>query len=159
MVSQEKQGAAPARRSRRAVRHAGTVGGDDANLVSVHPALTPEPGPPAHAVAASPEHPGAGHTSRDGARPEQPDPGGATQREGDGQTSGGGDGQTSGAASGLIGGGTGMSSLEADAASRARSTSRSGALDRSADDTDLGWGEVDPGSNDERLASDKPPHW
>ena len=96
MVSPEEQGVAPARRSRRAVRHAGTVGGDDAHLVSVHPALSV---------------------------------------------------------------GNGVSSLEADAAGRARSVSRAGGLDRSADDTDLGWGEVDQGSNDERLTSDKPPHW
>jgi len=31
--------------------------------------------------------------------------------------------------------------------------------DRSADDTDLGWGERRPDSNDDRLRQDKPPHW
>jgi len=30
---------------------------------------------------------------------------------------------------------------------------------RSADDSDVGWGERDGGSNDDRLSQDKPPHW
>ncbi|HEY0186907.1 MAG TPA: hypothetical protein VGC67_05420 [Cellulomonas sp.] len=31
--------------------------------------------------------------------------------------------------------------------------------DRSADDSDTGWGEQGTGSNDERLLRDVPPHW
>ncbi len=81
------------KRSRRAVRQAGTVGGDDVNLVSVHPAL-----PDQSATAPTPATP-------------------------------------SGA------------------------TVRNGSLDRSADDSDVGWGEREPGSNDDRLSTDKPPHW
>lgn len=30
---------------------------------------------------------------------------------------------------------------------------------RSKDDTDLGWGREQDGSNDDRLQRDKPPHW
>jgi len=30
---------------------------------------------------------------------------------------------------------------------------------RSADDSDRGWGRDEPSSNDERLRSEKPPHW
>jgi len=41
----------------------------------------------------------------------------------------------------------------------ARSAGPTGSLDRSADDTDIGWGEREPGSNDDRLTGDKPPHW
>ena len=81
----------PARRPRRAVRHAGTVGGDDANLVSTHPA--PEP-----AVSAAPSRPAA------------PAPEPVVAR-------------------------------------------------RSADDSDVGWGDREAGSNDDRLSQDKPPHW
>ncbi|NUU16909.1 hypothetical protein HP550_06555 [Cellulomonas humilata] len=78
----------PARRPRRAVRHAGTVGGDDANLVSTHPAAeTPVP---------------------TGSATPAPEP--AVAR-------------------------------------------------RSVDDSDVGWGDRDAGSNDDRLSQDKPPHW
>jgi hypothetical protein len=31
--------------------------------------------------------------------------------------------------------------------------------DRSADDTDTGWGDRDSDSNDDRLLRDVPPHW
>lgn len=31
--------------------------------------------------------------------------------------------------------------------------------DRSADDSDAGWGERSSDANDERLLRDKPPHW
>ena len=84
-------GTPPARRPRRVVRPAGTVGGDDANLLSTHPVLPVHPQPAAREAAAAP-----------------PEPVVAT---------------------------------------------------RSADDTDVGWGERDGGSNDERLSQDKPPHW
>ena len=30
---------------------------------------------------------------------------------------------------------------------------------RSEDDTDLGWGEAAPESDDDRLLRDRPPHW
>ena len=30
---------------------------------------------------------------------------------------------------------------------------------RSADDSDVGWGDREAGSNDDRLHQDKPPHW
>ncbi|MDM7830636.1 hypothetical protein [Cellulomonas edaphi] len=81
----------PRPRSRRAVRPAGTVGTDDAVLVSSHPAA------PA---------------------PDRPEP-----------------------------------------VSAAPSPVREPAIDlRSADDTDLGWGEAG-GGNDDRLQRDKPPHW
>jgi len=30
---------------------------------------------------------------------------------------------------------------------------------RSADDSDVGWGDRETGSNDDRLHQDKPPHW
>jgi hypothetical protein len=30
---------------------------------------------------------------------------------------------------------------------------------RSADDSDVGWGDRDRASNDDRLHQDKPPHW
>ncbi len=81
-----------ARRSRRVVRPAGTVGGDDANLLSTHPAVA---GTPTQPEAPAPAAPG-------------PDPVVAT---------------------------------------------------RSLDDTDVGWGDRDGGSNDDRLSQDKPPHW
>lgn len=79
-----------ARRSRRVVRPAGTVGGDDANLVSSHPAISADP-----PLVREPKAPTA-----------EP----------------------------VVGG-------------------------RSADDTDIGWGEREAGSNDDRLTQDKPPHW
>ncbi|GEL98391.1 hypothetical protein [Cellulomonas terrae] len=114
MTSSEPPQPAPARRSRRAVRHAGTVGGDDANLVSTHPALgTDTPRPEA----------GAGDTrateaSRDApGRPGDPRPG------------------------------TGQPAREPVVATR------------SADDSDVGWGDREGGSNDDRLHQDKPPHW
>ena len=81
-------------RSRRVVRPAGTVGGDDANLLSTHPALaggTSDAGP----ASSAPATPG-------------PEPVVAT---------------------------------------------------RSVDDTDVGWGDRDGSSNDDRLSQDKPPHW
>ena len=93
MTSSEPPQGAPARRPRRAVRHAGTVGGDDANLVSTHQSVrveTPGPDTPPAAVTPSPE------------------PVVAT---------------------------------------------------RSADDSDVGWGDREAGSNDDRLHQDKPPHW
>lgn len=74
------------------MRHAGTVGGDEANLVSVLPAMTDD-------IAKTPP------AAVPGERVPASD------------------------------------------------------LDRSADDTDLGWGERDVGSNDDRLTADKPPHW
>ncbi|WP_315094675.1 hypothetical protein [uncultured Cellulomonas sp.] len=83
---------APVRRSRRAVRHAGTVGTDDAVLVSTHPALPTSPAPTA-----------------------APEPS--------------------------------VTAAEPVVATR------------SADDTDVGWGEAEGGSNDDRLSRDKPPHW
>lgn len=83
-------GARPARRSRRVVRPAGTVGGDDANLVSSHPAVAADPPPVGKPVAPVAEP--------------------------------------------VVGG-------------------------RSADDTDVGWGDREAGSNDDRLTQDKPPHW
>lgn len=86
---EERDVAAVPRRSRRAVRQAGTVGGDDAHLVSTLPAVD-TPAPP---------------------RPVTP-----TERPASG-------------------------------------------LDRSADDTDVGWGDREQGSNDDRLTADKPPHW
>ena len=95
MVSGDGGAGAPGRRPRRAVRQAGTVGGDVANLVSVLPAVTRD---------VQSERPAG---VQDGARP----------------------------------------------------PARSGRLDRSADDTDVGWGEREAGSNDDRLAADKPPHW
>jgi hypothetical protein len=79
------------RRPRRAVRPAGTVGGDDALLVSTHPAVTPR-------VPHSPAPP---------------------------------------------------------AAPRAEPVVAS----RSLDDSDVGWGDREAGSNDDRLSQDKPPHW
>ena len=79
------------RRSRRAVRHAGTVGGDDANLVSTHPALPTDDAPAPAATT-----------------PSGPDPVVPV---------------------------------------------------RSADDSDVGWGDREAGSNDDRLSQDKPPHW
>lgn len=84
--------AVPVRRSRRAVRHAGTVGGDDANLVSVLPALTSDADTPPTEQAATP-------------------------------------------------------------------APRTSPLARSDDDTDVGWGERETGTNDDRLTTDKPPHW
>ena len=74
------------------MRHAGTVGGDDANLVSVLPALASDEEAP---------------VDRPGAPP----------------------------------------------------AARPGGLDRSDDDTDVGWGDGEAGSNDDRLTADRPPHW
>ncbi len=86
---------APTRRPRRAVRQAGTVGGDDAVLVSTLPALPDiDAALPAQVAAPAPAP--------------APDP---------------------------------VVAL------------------RSADDSDLGWGEREGGSNDDRLSRDKPPHW
>ncbi|GAA4583782.1 hypothetical protein GCM10023194_21980 [Planotetraspora phitsanulokensis] len=31
--------------------------------------------------------------------------------------------------------------------------------DQTSDDTDLGWGEWSPGSDDSRFLEDRPPHW
>jgi hypothetical protein len=98
VVTGEGRSSEPVRRSRRAVRQAGTVGGDDVQLVSVLPAVTPE-------VPA-----GRAGTPDGAAKPARP--GGPTS-----------------------------------------------SLDRSADDTDVGWGERESGSNDDRLTTDKPPHW
>lgn len=110
---------APLRRSRRAVRHAGTVGGDDANLVSTHPALgTPPDG-------------GSDHANRDDIRPgdERRDPR-ATR--------------------------LGVGTPTADPTSPAREPAVS---TRSVDDSDVGWGDRETGTNDDRLHQDKPPHW
>ncbi|GEK21401.1 hypothetical protein [Cellulomonas xylanilytica] len=82
-----------ARRPRRAVRHAGTVGGDDANLVSSHPV---QPTAPDTVPTTPPDRTAA------------PEPAVPT---------------------------------------------------RSADDSDVGWGDREAGSNDDRLHQDKPPHW
>jgi hypothetical protein len=79
-----------ARRSRRVVRPAGTVGGDEANLLSTHPAAPTDPVLSSGQVAP----------------PAEP----AVPR-------------------------------------------------RSVDDSDVGWGDAEPGSNDDRLSQDKPPHW
>ena len=81
---------APARRPRRAVRHAGTVGSDDAVLLSAHPALPTGDAPKQPPAAPAPDQVVAV---------------------------------------------------------------------RSADDSDVGWGEREAGSNDDRLSRDKPPHW
>lgn len=91
MTSSAQPEGASAHRPRRAVRRAGTVGGDDARLVSTHPALPTDPAPTPAA------RPAAGA-----------DPAIAT---------------------------------------------------RSADDSDVGWGDREAGSNDDRLSQDKPPHW
>ena len=91
MTSSDSAGGAPAtRRSRRVVRPAGTVGGDDANLVSSHPAIAAVPPSAGTPVAPTPEP--------------------------------------------VVGG-------------------------RSVDDTDVGWGDREASSNDDRLSQDKPPHW
>ena len=98
------------RRSRRAVRHAGTVGGDDANLVSTHPA------------------PAAGPSPGDGAsRPCRSCP--AARRPAD------------------------------RAGDRPDPAGEPVIATRSADDSDVGWGDRETGSNDDRLHQDKPPHW
>ena len=93
MTSSEPPEGAPARRPRRAVRHAGTVGGDDANLVSSHPAI----------------------------RTARPDEGSPT----------------------AVG----------------PKTTEPAVGTRSDDDSDLGWGDGNAASNDDRLHQDKPPHW
>ena len=97
------------RRSRRAVRHAGTVGGDDANLVSTHPA------PPA-----DPSH---GEARRDAA---------------------------------VV---PGRASSGRPADDPVVTTAEPVIGMRSADDSDVGWGDRQTGSNDDRLHEDKPPHW
>jgi hypothetical protein len=88
---------APARRSRRAVRHAGTVGQDDARLVSTHPAYDRR-----------------------------------THRDEDSRPA---------------------------VASAAPPDDAQAIPSRSADDSDIGWGDREAGSNDDRLEQDKPPHW
>lgn len=118
------------RRSRRAVRHAGTVGGDDASLVSTHPALvadTPRP------------HAGTGDSSRDrGTETSQPDTGGDGGTEGPREVAG----------------------RVADGRPSAAKPAREPLVaTRSADDSDVGWGDRETGSNDDRLHQDKPPHW
>ena len=98
------------RRSRRAVRHAGTVGGDDANLVSTHPAPAAGPSPGDAASATRRSCPAAAASG--GPPGDQLDPAGEP----------------------VI-------------------------ATRSADDSDVGWGDRETGSNDDRLHQDKPPHW
>lgn len=135
MTSSESPQAAPARRSRRAVRHAGTVGGDDADLVSTHPALgagTPQPDA------------GAGDASRHRGSGTPPDDGGAGDTGGD---RGAGDArEVPGRAA------DGRLSTTPPAQEPVVAT-------RSADDSDVGWGDREAGSNDDRLQQDKPPHW
>ncbi|KQY23298.1 hypothetical protein ASD16_12145 [Cellulomonas sp. Root485] len=112
MSSTEPPQGAPARRPRRAVRLAGTVGGDDANLVSSHPA----PRVDAHRDDAP----------RDLARG---DAAAAAGRKGDSGPTNAPPGHEPAVAT------------------------------RSADDSDVGWGDREAGSNDDRLHQDKPPHW
>ena len=111
MTPSEPPQAAPARRPRRAVRHAGTVGGDDANLVSTHP------------------------TPRDDATRDD-----ATRDLVAGDTGH------------AVGGGAGGTTNVRPAHEPVVAT-------RSADDSDVGWGDREAGSNDDRLHQDKPPHW
>ena len=109
MTSSEPPDGARARRSRRAIRRAGTVGGDDANLVSTHPVIRVE-------------------TPRDDARRDAVAGGGpASGRAGDDRPS----------------------SIQAEPV----------IATRSADDSDVGWGDREAGSNDDRLHQDRPPHW
>lgn len=123
MTSSDSPETAPVRRSRRAVRHAGTVGGDEANLVSTHPALeadTPRP------------HAAVGDSSRDrGTETSQPDTGGDGGTEGPREVAG----------------------------RVADGRPEPVVATRSADDSDVGWGDRETGSNDDRLHQDKPPHW
>ena len=109
------------RRSRRAVRHAGTVGGDDANLVSSHPAF------PAGPLSDDTEAIRSDAIRDDVAHELRVVPG----RAGEG----------------------GSATVQPDAAREPVIATRS------ADDSDVGWGDREPGSNDDRLRQDKPPHW
>ncbi|KQR12141.1 hypothetical protein ASF78_13345 [Cellulomonas sp. Leaf334] len=125
------------RRPRRAVRHAGTVGGDDANLVSSHPALQDRPltddSPSADISIAGDAGPdstagAAGLDDARGARSAADVPP-ATGRAG----------------------GSGPTAVPP--------ASEDAVATRSADDSDVGWGDRETGSNDDRLHQDKPPHW
>jgi hypothetical protein len=104
------------RRPRRAVRQAGTVGGDDADLVSSHPAFPVD-------------------TRRDDA--------------------------TDDAASGTTASHDDRLAVPGGAGDRGPTTAPPdpAIATRSADDSDVGWGDRDGGSNDDRLHQDKPPHW
>ena len=109
------------RRSRRAVRHAGTVGGDDANLVSSHPAFPTDPlSDDTDAIRSDAIRDDVAH-----------DPSVVPRRGGEG----------------------GSATLQPDAAGEPVIATRS------ADDSDVGWGDRETGSNDDRLRQDKPPHW
>jgi hypothetical protein len=103
------------------VRHAGTVGGDDANVVSTHPALPVDGAAPA---------PGTRDAGRRGDVPRDRAAGDATDSRPAGD----------------------VSTTVAPAHEPAIAT-------RSADDSDVGWGDREAGSNDDRLHQDKPPHW
>lgn len=135
MTSSDPPPPARARRSRRAVRHAGTVGGDDANLVSTHPALgsgTPQPG--ANAVDISQAR--GTDTSR------SPADAGATPRDrGTRDTR-----EVSGR-------------VDVVPTTTAQAAHEPVVATRSADDSDVGWGDRESGSNDDRLHQEKPPHW
>ena len=100
------------------MRHAGTVGDDDAHLVSTHPALgveTPGVEPP---------------------RDDAPRDADADAEAGDGAASGRAVDDR-------------PSSIQSEPV----------IATRSADDSDVGWGDREAGSNDDRLHQDKPPHW
>jgi len=120
VTSSEPPQRAPARRSRRAVRHAGTVGGDDANLVSSHPAFPAGPLRDTDAIRGDAVRDDVAH-----------DPTAVTGRAGEG----------------------GSATAQPDAAREPAVATRS------ADDSDVGWGDRAAGSNDDRLHQDKPPHW
>lgn len=153
MTSSESPQAAPARRSRRAVRHAGTVGGDDADLVSTHPALgagTPQPDAGAgdarrsHAADTPQYDAGDGDARRGHAADTPPVDGGAVDT---GVDRGTGDARE---VPGRAGDGRPSATQRAHEPLVAT---------RSADDSDVGWGDREAGSNDDRLQQDKPPHW
>ncbi|GAA3796463.1 hypothetical protein [Cellulomonas soli] len=117
------------RRPRRAVRLSDTVGSDESVLRSTLPAY---------------------RTS--GAAPDaDQDPGVPTVGELDAQSG------TADPAPATLGGDE-PAVGDASAASLARLLDRAGDLSRSADDGDQGWGDG-AGTNDERLARDRPPHW
>ncbi|WP_456788387.1 hypothetical protein [Cellulomonas sp. P5_C5] len=149
MTSSEPPQGAPARRPRRAVRLAGTVGGDDANLISSHPSLataTPAAATPAAATSdlATSEPAALVDGTPDDATPDDAtlDPGTPDDATLDDWH------PDSGAASAREGGPrsvpTGPDPVIAT---------------RSADDSDVGWGDRATDSNDDRLHQDKPPHW
>ncbi len=143
------------RRPRRAVRPSGTVGSDESVLRSALPAPAgPAPGPTT----------GSGPVR--GAEADGAEADGAGVRAGGPRPAEGtGSGPT--ALDGAPHGGS------ADGADPRRTDPRSGPqraitapvpaddlwrTTRSADDSDVGWGDTD-GSNDERLRREKPPHW